>query len=79
MNNETIQLIPTDALIKELIRRFDHAVFTGRIDRPDASIRSRRWKGDADICAGLAAGCFTFINKQTREDEHALPAEHNEL
>lgn len=76
MNNETIQLIPTEELIKELLHRFDHVAFVGRLHRSGLNIWSRRWRGDRDICTGLVISLLTTIDKQGREGETLLPPDN---
>lgn len=56
-----IQLIETDVLLKELVNRFDHAVFMGiRLDTLAATSKTetgiyscREWVGNSYTCVGL--------------------------
>ena len=51
-----IELIDTDALIAELMTRYDHAIFYGTTLSVDATMMHDRWqyKGNARMCRGLA-------------------------
>ena len=54
-----IELIHTDDLIEELLKRHDHAVFMGikvRGNKDEDDIRSvRRWIGNTYTCSGLCS------------------------
>jgi hypothetical protein len=51
-----LELVSTDALVSELMSRFDHAVLVGLLDWDEDTQRiHRRWKGDTHTCVGLAA------------------------
>lgn len=51
---DNIELISTEDLISEIMRRFNHSVFVGRIDRTaNDRIIIRRWQGDVHTCSGL--------------------------
>lgn len=60
--NQQLALISTPQLIKELLNRFDDAVFAGLKDRPDTKegdghrIICRRYGGDPFMCVALGYG-----------------------
>lgn len=51
-----IELIPSDDLIEELMSRYDDVIFCGRQikDTQDNTHRVRQYKGDFEVCIGLA-------------------------
>lgn len=53
---DTLDFVPTDALIDELRKRFPHLIVIGRADMDVAGKqvkRERWWQGDEDILVGL--------------------------
>lgn len=59
--------VHTDLLIKELITRFDHAVFAGSKLQPSgATYLARQIEGNRVTCAGLAA----FLGDMSIRDFH---------
>ena len=55
MDASTIQLIETETLISELMRRFDVAVFSATRHRPEKEMQTvyHRYTGDAVTASGL--------------------------
>ena len=53
---EALELVDTNSLIAELIRRFDHAAFLGCKDNypPGHSQLTESWEGDPDTIAALS-------------------------
>ena len=77
-----IKLITTDDLIKELLNRFDHAVFAGcrvkelgkGVDGTKGDIQTlRRWFGNSYTCAGLSSSLQRTILKDFSDREDVLP------
>ncbi len=58
-----ITLIQTQALIDELLNRFDHIVISGIIDGGDHYKEVWRHKGNSRTCQGLATGLTFQIQK----------------
>ncbi len=56
--DESLAFVSSDALLAELLSRYDHAAFVGRqeprVNSPACGI-SRVWKGDVYVVSGLAA------------------------
>jgi hypothetical protein len=50
-----LEFVDTETLVRELLHRFDHAVFVG-MNRPvdGRSEITRRWYGNSHTCCGLA-------------------------
>lgn len=75
MNN--ICLVSTDDLLKELLHRFDHAVFAGIQVKGTAGIAPydifRRWYGNSLTCSGLCASLSKSILQDFSERETELP------
>lgn len=69
-----LELIETDALIDELMRRFDHAVFAGMKVKEHES-NYERWAktGNLRTCQGLAFGIIARSEDVRRE--HTEPAD----
>lgn len=69
---DSIQLAPTEDLIKELLSRFDAAVFSGmqiQTDKRHESVVLRHWKGVDFLCAGLASNLEFCINEKESDDD----------
>lgn len=70
-----LELVPTEELIAELERRFDHAVFCGlRVQEGGCDVLKtwRSWTGNAHACIGLAVDIQGAILEDLRESsEHA--------
>ena len=69
-----LELVETDRLITELLKRFDSAVFAGSSFEPiekgsDECIsqETRRYDGNARVCQGLALGIIDHINRKRNE------------
>ena len=68
--DQKLLLISTPDLIKELLNRFDDAVFAGLKDRPDGPedaghrIICRRYGGDPFMCVALAHGVGQMAQNQ---------------
>lgn len=75
-----VELITTQDLISELMKRFDTLVFAAVVKRsspesPDDQLRSIRYKGDAVRCLGLASMIAHFINDYYAEIEREITPE----
>lgn len=72
-----IELLTTEILLTELMRRFDHAIFSGfivTVDNKDGTgdnYAQHVWKGCSLTCAGLAGEIQARIlaNRIDREEE----------
>lgn len=69
-----LELVETDRLITELLKRFDSAVFAGRTFEPIEkgseeciSQETRRYDGNARVCQWLAFGIIDHINRKRNE------------
>lgn len=69
-----LELIETEQLITELLKRFDSAVFAGSRFQPiekgsDQCIseETRRYDGNARVCQGLAFGIIDHVNRKRTE------------
>lgn len=50
-----LELVSTDDLLDEIMKRFDHVVFIGRKDgAEEPNVYHRRWAGDYHTCIGLS-------------------------
>lgn len=68
----SIELIPSEDLIMELMNRFDHAVFAGmKVDAtPDKkSFTARKWKGNSATCSGMAFQIACRIHNVSEEED----------
>jgi hypothetical protein len=77
---EALELSSTVQLYDELQKRFDHLIFVGIQHRPTHENprnenRMRRYKGDAHICTGLAAGIAHRLQVEVSAQETTLPPE----
>ncbi len=66
---EAIQLVATDALIEELLSRFDHAIFGAQREtahNPDRLVVYRRYMGDYATAIGL---CSLVLRKVSDDYE----------
>ena len=77
-----LELVETDQLIAELLKRFDSAVFAGSCFEPIEkgseeciSKETRRYDGNARVCQGLAFGIIDHINRRRGEvaTDHEQP------
>jgi len=60
-----LELIATDDLITELLRRYDHAIFAGYICKSDdASEIHRHSTGNRTTCVGLASQIAHRLNTE---------------
>jgi len=68
----------TDDLIKELLSRYDHAIFHGiKCTNDEASFYQSQWVGNTATCLGLAARIQHVINhKHFKESEDACPEDY---
>lgn len=70
---DNICLVSTDDLLKELLHRFDHAVFAGVQVKGTEEVGPidtiRRWYGNSYTCAGLCASLSTSILKDFSDRE----------
>ena len=51
-----LAFVETESLVRELMGRYDHAVFAGikaGYHAPTDNLTTRRWKGNLVTCAGL--------------------------
>ena len=69
-----LELVETDRLIAELLKRFDSAVFAGSSFEPIEkgseeciSQEVRHYDGNARVCQGLAFGIIDHINRKRNE------------
>lgn len=69
-----LELVETDRLIAEILKRFDSAVFAGSSFEPIEkgseeciSQETRRYDGNARVCQGLACGIIDHINRKRNE------------
>lgn len=68
-----VELVPTDDLIAELLKRFDFALFAAyMVPGPKRNRILRRWKGNSITVAGLATDCGrTVLEELDRESTEA--------
>lgn len=66
-----LSFVSTDDLLKELLIRFDHAVFMGRKDRNGNKdmLFYRKFMGDAHLCMGMSHDLIDYISSSIEEDE----------
>lgn len=58
-----IGLIPTDALINEIIKRHDAIIFAGKIHRNiNQYTVTRRYSGHRDTCLAMCSNLASLIN-----------------
>jgi hypothetical protein len=65
-----IELVATDELLKELLNRFEHAVFCGlkaQINEEQDAVG--QWHGNALTCVGLAQAIASSALKQCSFDD----------
>lgn len=77
---DNIQLIPTEELLKELLNRFDHAIFMGIkvYKEQGGEITSvRRWIGNSYTCCGLCESIKRSILNEF--DSKEVPIGENDL
>ncbi len=77
MSPTELQLVPTDVLIKELLGRFDTAVFAGEREGarvPGHVLSSGSWIGSFSVAMGL---CSRLLRKISDEDELCI-SEHSD-
>lgn len=75
-----LELVEDDALIRELMGRFDHAVLAlMRVGQdsaaPKATNTKTRWKGHPDTCSGLAMRALTDIQQNRIRMEESTDVE----
>ena len=66
-----LELVPTVALINELMDRFEHSVFAGiqtAVKDKDDIITQRHYQGNWVTCSGLCNEIISVINNE-REDK----------
>lgn len=69
---EEIQLVPTDDLINELLRRYEHSVFAAFESlQDDKTLYVSRWKGNSATCAGLCSKTVESIWTDFRESGYS--------
>lgn len=78
----TLALTPTDDLIKELLARYDHAIFAGLKNRPTeelphATLRSWRYVGNEHICTSLGHKMMQVCHENL--DRQETPIEPEDL
>lgn len=80
----TIELVPTDVLITELLARFDHAVFAGAkiLDQGEkgenGTIHERKQtEGNTRVCQGLAFALMLYA--QAGHEERSKSSEGDTL
>jgi len=74
IEESSLALVTTEALLDELDTRFDHTAFVGRTDNALGEDRHRRcwrWAGDGIVALGL----LVYLNHRVLEDvcEHVGP------
>lgn len=67
-----ISLVPIEELYKELLSRFDHAVFMGKKINGIGSSASRRWIGDPHMAMGLCNDLSDEILSDLIREEDAI-------
>lgn len=70
------EFVSTDALVDELLGRFEHVVFCGlRILTDNETTIVRRWKGNAITCAGLGTevGHAVLADLEQRSERKPTP------
>lgn len=77
-----LELASTDALIVELLKRYDHAIFAGLKDRPTAemphaTLRSWRYVGNEHICTSLGHKMMQVCHENL--DRQETPIEPEDL
>lgn len=73
MSDPDLTLVETDALLRELSRRFDSSIFAGHTrDDHDAGPILRRAKGTYLECAGLCADLSAHLSAGDRSLERRL-------
>jgi len=77
-----LELVETEHLIAEVLKRFDSAVFAGSSYEPIEkgsedciSKEFRRYDGNARVCQGLACGIIDHINRRRIEAASASDIE----
>jgi hypothetical protein len=73
----SLALAPTDALIAELSRRYEHLIFAGYKARPveglpTNAIRTWRFQGMPEICQGLACMIIRITGDFQREHDETI-------
>lgn len=64
-----IELLTTDALLNELITRFDHCVFSGiKSKDTESEVEVRRHVGGWRTCQGMAMGLILDLEKSRTAD-----------
>jgi len=68
---DSIETIPTDVLMVELLNRFDHCAIIGiRVGiKPGQNLTMRRWKGNGQMVAGLCADISLVVLMDYKDDE----------
>lgn len=74
----SLDLIPSKDLIDELMRRYDHAVFTGlkeNIGMRGQHYITRRWTGEQTMCSGMCSQmeiimAHAKIQQEKKTDEY---------
>lgn len=73
-----MELIPTDDLITEILKRFDHAVFMGiqcRGGENNDIYNIRRWRGNSYTCCGLSESLKRSILNEYEDNEEPIDKE----
>jgi len=72
MTGNDIELIPTVALINELMRRHEHSIFAGvqtNVGGQNNRLTARHYSGDWAYCSGLCNEIINVINNDRTEGE----------
>lgn len=76
-DNSLLELVDTNTLIEEVMRRFEHGVFSGfcvTVNNQDGTgdnMAAHVWKGCSLTCAGLASELEYRILRSRNEEEGA--------
>ena len=65
-----VEDIPTDELIKELLERFNHALFFGANDDECVNINMRRWMGNDFKLIGMCTDLQLDIRQDMRSRDY---------
>lgn len=64
-----LSFVDTDALVNELLGRYDHAIFTGlRFPKDEEYVLHRRWKGNSATCIGLVGLLNNAVTNHFEEE-----------
>ena len=70
-----LSLVSTHDLLNEITKRYDHIVISGLQLGYEASgldYKTRRWKGQPEICVGLAQRMASVVHEQADSEEDEI-------